>query len=211
MPTPTPLLHPTPPFKRMKQRVKLFFSFFLVHLLKLISFVYRFKRFHWGYYHRCQWALSGKGTALYRHVRSRADLILIVDNGNFQCAHLKTKHYWKINLHMGIGNNNDEYKVSCSVQKRNSLSINALCACVYIYIWQLSCSRCGLSIWLLLLAIFNTLLCLCQLFFLWENGQNTKVHHSRMTRKWPPKVTTVGVQSINTEKDSLKSRVLLYR
>ena len=75
---------------------------------------------------------------------------------------------------------------------RSSLSINALRACVYIYIRQLSSFRAyiGLSIWLSLLAIFNTL------FWFYakiarENRQNTEileVRHFRMLRKWSPTV-----------------------
>ena len=71
------------------------------------------------------------------------------------------------------------------------------------------CSRCGLSIWLLLLAIFNTLFCVYANYFFCEKTDKTPKYskYSRMTWKWQPAVTTVGVQSINTEKDSLNRSV----
>ena len=79
--------------------------------------------------------------------------------------------------------------------QRSSLGINALRACVYIYIRQLSSFR-ATTLWFIDLAVATcyiqyTFLSLCQ-FLSRENGQNTKileVHHFRMIRKWPPTVT----------------------
>ena len=68
-----------------------------------------------------------------------------------------------------------------------------LCAPVFIFTSGssalLGCPRCGLSIWLSLLAIFNTLFWVYVNFF-GKNGQNTKrLHHFRMIQKWPLTVT----------------------
>ena len=51
-------------------------------------------------------------------------------------------------------------------------------------------------------------------FFSRENGQNMKilkVRHFRMIGNWPPTVTTVDVQSINTERASLSSFLISLR
>ena len=77
---------------------------------------------------------------------------------------------------------------------RGSLRINALCACVYIYIQQLSFFRVPM-LWFIDLIVTTchiqyTFLSLCQ-FFSRENGQNTKileVRHFRMTWEWLPTV-----------------------
>ena len=55
---------------------------------------------------------------------------------------------------------------------REGLSINALHACVYIYIEAALLGRphCGLSTWLLLLAIFNTL------FWVYDNSFHEEMH-----------------------------------
>ena len=65
--------------------------------------------------------------------------------------------------------------------------------------------RCGLSIWLLLLAIFNTLFCIyAQNNFTRKRTkhENTQVRHFCMIWKWLP-TNLLGVQSINTERASL--------
>ena len=71
-----------------------------------------------------------------------------------------------------------------------------LCTPVFIFISSslalLERPRCGLSIWLSQLAIFDTLFRVCQFLFSRENGQNKKileVLHFRMIGKWPPTVT----------------------
>ena len=79
--------------------------------------------------------------------------------------------------------------------RRTSLSINALCVCVYIYIRQLSSFRAPM-LWFIDLTVATchiqyTFLSLCQ-FIPRENGHNTKileVRHFCMIQKWPPKVT----------------------
>ena len=76
-----------------------------------------------------------------------------------------------------------------------SLSINALRACVYIYIRQLSSFRAP-TLWFIDLTVATchiryTFLSLCK-FFSRENGQNTRileVGHFCMARKWPSTVT----------------------
>ena len=81
----------------------------------------------------------------------------------------------------------------------------ALHACVYIYIRQLSslgCQRCGLWIWLSLLAIFNTLFWVyADSFFTTENGQNTKILEVDVS---------TGAQSINTERASWSESPLFH-
>ena len=75
---------------------------------------------------------------------------------------------------------------------RGFLSVNALRACVYIYMRQLSSFRAP-TLWFIALTVATchiqyTFLSLCP-FFARENGQNTKileVRHFGMTRKWPP-------------------------
>ena len=63
-------------------------------------------------------------------------------------------------------------------------------------------SCCGLSIWLSLLAIFNTLIISLYQFVSRENGQNTKILVIfRMMRNGHRRL--LGVQSINTERTSL--------
>ena len=83
-----------------------------------------------------------------------------------------------------------------TVVLKEALSVLMLCTHVFIFTSGssalLGCPCCGLSIWLSLLAIFNTLFwVLCQ-FFSWENGQENKkileVHHFCMISKWPPTV-----------------------
>ena len=71
--------------------------------------------------------------------------------------------------------------------------MNALRACVYIYIRQLSSFRAP-TLWFIDLTVAT---CHIQytfliFFFSRENGQNTKileVRHFRVIRKWPPTVT----------------------
>ena len=78
---------------------------------------------------------------------------------------------------------------------KEALGINALRACVSIYIRQLSSLRAP-TLWLIDLTVAtchikDTFLSFCQ-FFSRENGQNTKileVRHFHMKRKWPPTVT----------------------
>ena len=86
--------------------------------------------------------------------------------------------------------------------QRSSLSINALRACVYIYIRQLSSFRAH-TLWFINLTVATchiqyTFLSLCQ-FVSRENGQNTRilqVRHFCIIRR------LVGAQSINTERGS---------
>ena len=77
---------------------------------------------------------------------------------------------------------------------RTSLSINALRACVYIYIRQLSNFRAP-TLWFIDVTVATchiqyAFLSLCR-FFPRENGQNMKILEVRhfMILKWPPKVT----------------------
>ena len=74
---------------------------------------------------------------------------------------------------------------------KETLLLLMLCAPVFIFISSnsalLGCPRCGLSVWLSLLAIFNALLSLCQLLQE-ESTIILGVRHFRMTPKWPPTV-----------------------
>ena len=72
-----------------------------------------------------------------------------------------------------------------TTMRRSSLAVNALRACLYIYIRQLSSFRAPtlwLSIWLSLLGIFNTLFWVYANLFSWENGQNTRILEVRHFR-----------------------------
>ena len=91
--------------------------------------------------------------------------------------------------------------------RRSSLSINALHACVYIFTSGSSAllgrPRCGLSIWLSLVAIFNTLFWVYANFVHWKRSKcdNTRsltifVWYENGRRQ------LVGAQSINTERVS---------
>ena len=88
-----------------------------------------------------------------------------------------------------------------------SVLINALCACVYIYIRQLSSFRTPM-LWFIDLTVATchiqyTFLSLCQ-FVSRENGQNRKilkVCHFRMIQNGHRRL--LGAQSINTERTSL--------
>ena len=80
-----------------------------------------------------------------------------------------------------------------------SLSINALCARVYIYIRQLS-SFMAPTLWFIDLTVAAchiqyTFLSLWQFFF---KRKMLKVHHLRIIRKWPS--TVLGAQSINADR-----------
>ena len=86
---------------------------------------------------------------------------------------------------------------------KEALSINALCTCVFIFTSGssalLGCPHWGLSIWLSLLAIFNTLFWVYVNFF-GENGQNTKrLHHFHMIQKWQLTVIRCAKHTINLE------------
>ena len=94
------------------------------------------------------------------------------------------------------------------------LSVNALRACVYIYIpRQLSSFRaphCGLSIWLSLLAIFNTLLSLWLLLFFHEKTDITRLYSKsaifvrhKNGRQW-----ILGAQSITLRTLPLNTKIL---
>ena len=80
---------------------------------------------------------------------------------------------------------------------RSSLSINALWACVYIFTSGSSAlsgrPRCGLSIWLPLLAIYSTIhfsefmpICFMRK---WTNMRTLEVRHFHKIQKWLPMVT----------------------
>ena len=80
---------------------------------------------------------------------------------------------------------------------KEALSVLMLCVPVFIFLSSSSvllggCPRCGLSIWLSLLAIFNTLFCVYANFF-HENAEITRkrlqVGHFRTIPKWPPTAT----------------------
>ena len=113
---------------------------------------------------------------------------------------------WKVTT------NHEYVSDSCVVftwiyQRRNSSVLMMLCAFVFIFTsgsWALlGRPRCGLSIWLSLITMFNTFfLSLCQRFSR-ENGQNTKilkVRYFRMIQNGRRRLQ--GAQSINTEKGS---------
>ena len=77
----------------------------------------------------------------------------------------------------------------CLDVRWNSLNLkklSVLMVCTPVFIFTSGSSallgrpRCGLSIWLSLFAIFNTLF--------WQNTKILEVRHFRMIRKWPPTV-----------------------
>ena len=79
---------------------------------------------------------------------------------------------------------------------KEALSVLMLCAPVFIFASGSSALLgrpcCGLSIWLSLLAIFNTLFWVYVNFFHEKTNKTRKtleVRHFRMIRKWPPTVT----------------------
>ena len=91
---------------------------------------------------------------------------------------------------------------------KEALSINALRACVYIYIQQLSSFRAPtlwLLIWLLLLAIFNTLFWVYTIFFMRKQTKHKNTLKSDTIFIWYENDyrRLLGAQSINTEKASL--------
>ena len=91
----------------------------------------------------------------------------------------------------------DALAVSCpNVLKRSSLSINALCACVYIYIWQLSSFRAP-TLWFINMNVVTTshiqytFLSLCPFFMRkWTksmefiNSPNLKKGHVEISNLW---------------------------
>ena len=98
------------------------------------------------------------------------------------------------------------YSSTSTAQQKPSLyySINALGACVYISIRQLSSFRAP-TLWFIDLTVASchiqyTFLNLCR-FFSRENGQNTKILEVRYHTKMAADVNT-GTQSINTERAS---------
>ena len=88
-------------------------------------------------------------------------------------------------------------------QVKEALSVLMLCAPVFIFTSGSSAllgrPRCGLSIWLLLLAIFNTLFWVYTNFFLTRKWKkNMKILKFSYHTKMAANVNT-GAQSINTE------------
>ena len=122
----------------------------------------------------------------------------------------KGKKYISIEKKTHIINWNMNAIRKCRLLK-GSLSINALRACVYINIQQLgSFGRPrGLSIWLLLLAIFNTLFWVYVNFFQ-EKTDKTRKYSKSAIFVWHEngRRRLLGAQSIDTEIASLNSTTI---
>ena len=127
---------------------------------------------------------------------------------NFDLPEGSSFQAWIIEVHQPL------HHTQLEIVKKSTLSINAFCACVYIYIRQLSYFRAP-TLWFIDLTVATchiqyTFLSLCQFFhektdkirkysksaiFVWyENG-----------RQW-----LLGAQSINTERASMISNVNIY-